>query len=192
VFDDVAILWSGFDTEVAPARLQQPGITRAANLQALNAGIFMLANGFEHASVCCRIDAATHLDTLGSSQREVRVDLSYLGTVHFSGADRSLRDTRIGSSAELAPLGSGNNRSREIAIGQPPHAKQAERKCAGLLQPLGHQAQQQPDLGHPPSPRRLVRGQLPGAVAGLSKVDQVLLRLHRAGRHVAGGAQRCC
>lgn len=112
--DDSAILQYGFDTPTAPGWLMQPAIARVADVQTVNAGIFMPADGFEHAYDCIRIDSATRVNAPDGSQQAVRVDFSYRGTAHAAWAYGSLPGTCAGGSAALVIPGSGHNQGSAI------------------------------------------------------------------------------
>jgi hypothetical protein len=117
--DDAAILQYGFDAPAAPGWLMQPAISRVADVQAVNAGIFMLADGFEHAYDCIRIGGATRVDAPDGSQQAVRVDFSYRGTAHAAWAYGNLPGTCAGGSAALVIPGSGHNQGSAIVSRQP-------------------------------------------------------------------------
>jgi hypothetical protein len=117
--DDAAILQYGFDATTAPGWLMQPAISRVADVQAANAGIFMLADGFERAYDCIRIDGATRVDAPDGSRQSVRVDFSYRGTAHAAWAYGNLPGTCTGGSAALVIPGSGDNQGSAIVDRQP-------------------------------------------------------------------------
>jgi hypothetical protein len=128
--DDNAILQYGFDAPTAPDWLVLPPIGRVADVQAVNAGIFILTDGFEHAYDCIRINGAARVAAPDGSLQAVRVDFIYRGTAYSSWAYGSLPGTCAGGSAGLVIPGSGNNQSSAII------SKQADNYHYGVLDAL--------------------------------------------------------
>jgi hypothetical protein len=128
--DDAAILQYGFDAPTAPGWLMQPAISRVADVQAANAGIFMLVDGFEHAYDCIRINGAARVAAPDGSLQAVRVDFIYRDTAYSAWAYGSLPGPCAGGSAGLVIPGSGNNQSSAIIN------KQADNYHYGVIDAL--------------------------------------------------------
>lgn len=128
--DDAEILRFGFDTPTTTNWLIHPTISRVADVQAANAGIFTLADGFEHAYECIRIVGAAGLAAPDGSQQAIRVDFSYRGTVYAAWAYGSLPGTCAGGSAALVIPASGSNQGNAIL------AREAGNAHTGVLDAL--------------------------------------------------------
>lgn len=108
-FED--ILRYGFEPPVVTEWLLNPAIRRTNDVRALNDGIFMFSEGFDHAYECVELSGATQIASLNNDMKAVRVDYSYRGTSYSALAYGEFPGGCGYGSAALVIPGSGNNQA---------------------------------------------------------------------------------